>query len=260
MNHFFYYYYIIYIYYILFAIVTKYCSKQSRAHECSNDSENGKLVTCLTHPRSKWVEEALCVSMCVCCMVPVLIICCSVWFVSQNIFLFFHIVDDQIQKSAVIGSQALGSGGKWRFFFVFFFLIVWAHAGMYVYVHGAVIRLQAGCSSSLALFLSLWRVSEGVCIRPLPWRYRPRMQPTRALSGLYPAPPPRSGPQRWPSESPVQYHATSAGPPTHRPNTTKCCLHLSRNNTLTHMFILRSKPKKLHLDLYKIFILSFYSS
>lgn len=94
---------------------------------------------------------------------------------------------------------------------------------MSVYAHGAVIWLQAGRWWSLSLFLSLWRVSEGVCIQPLPWRYRPRMQLTQAPSCLYPAPPQRSGLQRWPSESLGRCHEESAGPPTHRPNKLKCC-------------------------------------
>lgn len=70
--------------------------------------------------------------------------------------------------------------------------------------------------------LSLWRVSEGGCIQPLPWRYRPQMQPTQAPSDLYPAPLPRSGLQRWPSEFLDRCHVTSAGPPTHTDQFKEC--------------------------------------
>lgn len=49
------------------------------------------------------------------------------------------------------------------------------------------------------------------------------MRPTQAPSSLCPAPPPRSGLQRWPSESRDRCHAMSAGPPTHRQDKLQCC-------------------------------------
>lgn len=92
---------------------------------------------------------------------------------------------------------------------------------------------------ALSFSLSLWRVSEGVCIQPLPWRYHPQMQLTQVPSGLYPAPPPRSGHQRWPSEFLDQCHAMSAGPPTHRPNTMKFCTY----HWITQWLILLLRPQ-----------------
>ena len=71
---------------------------------------------------------------------------------------------DQLPKfgsvSAVIGSQALW----WRMSLFLMSSNLWAHASMSVYVHGAVIWLQAGRWSSLSLFLSL--ESEWGCVYP----------------------------------------------------------------------------------------------
>lgn len=80
------------------------------------------------------------------------------------------------------------------------------------------LKMDAMISCSLS-----WRVSEGGCVQPLPWRYHPRKQPTQAPSCLCPAPPPPSGLQRWPSESLDQCHAMSAGPPVHRWHKLQCC-------------------------------------
>lgn len=80
---------------------------------------------------------------------------------------------------------------------------------------------QAG-TNCLFLSLSLWRVSGGVCIQPLPWRYRPQMQLTRIPSCLYLSPPPRSSLQRWPFWSLDRCHEASAGPPLHKSSTINC--------------------------------------
>lgn len=66
------------------------------------------------------------------------------------------------------------------------------------------------------------------------------MQPTQVPLGLYPAPPPQSGLQRWPSESLDQCHVMSAGPPTHRQNTLKCCT-LTWTSMVTVMLIFLPK-------------------
>lgn len=80
-----------------------------------------------------------------------------------------------------------------------------------------------GLSWNAEPFLSLCgELSEGVCIRPLPWRCRPRMRPTRAPSCLCPALPPPSSLQRWPSESLDRCRVVSAGPPAHRKRNVQC--------------------------------------
>ncbi len=186
---------------------------------------------------------------------------CGHWMCFQNTY-------DQLKLSlkfssvpAVIGSQAMW----WRMGFFKCLLEPLSTCKHVCVCAWSNIRLQAGRRSSLSLFLalslslSLWRVSEGVCIRPLPWRYRPRMQPTQAPSGLYPAPPPRSGLQRWLSESLDQCHAASAGPPTHRPNTLKCCTYHGITQWPTCLFYCQNtEPRCLYSHtIYTIFHLTF---
>lgn len=156
---------------------------------------------------------------------------CSHWFIENP--------NDQFQKfrsvSAVIGSQAMW--WKMRLFKCLFDpLSTCKHVCLCAWSNNTALSWML----IISFALSLWRVSEGVCIRPLPWRYRPRMQLTQAPSGLYPVPLPLSGLQRWPSVSLDQYHAMSAGPPTHRPHIMKSCTSCS--STVIDRFVLLSTP------------------